>query len=167
MIKDNQRILLVEDHPFQRLATQYLLESFGFTQVITTDCAQGALQEMLGTEQPFDLLLCDQCLPDMCGIDLVKLGSRLGMIKKAILLSSLTPAELHGIENKANSHQLPLLGCLTKPLKQSDFIKLLTTTPQKDGYKPTNVKHLKTHESPHQNTNQVKTTFICPHKKPS
>ena len=70
MIKDNLRILLVEDHPFQLMATQCLLESYGFTQLTTTDSAEGALQQMLTSVQPFDILLCDQCLPDLCGLDL-------------------------------------------------------------------------------------------------
>jgi CheY-like chemotaxis protein len=118
----------VEDNPIQLRATQYLLESFGFTRLITTDCAQGALHEMRRAGQPFDILLCDQCLPDMLGIDLVKLASQLGMIRKAILLSSLTCAELDGIKSTANIHDLPLLGYLIKPLKQSEFTQLLTLT---------------------------------------
>jgi CheY-like chemotaxis protein len=130
MIKDNLRILLVEDHPFQLKATQCLLESYGFTQLTTSDCAEGALQQMLGAVQPFDILLCDQCLPDLCGLELVRFASHRGMIKQAILLSSLTPAELDGIENMANTHGLPLLGYLIKPLKQCEFRKLLTLISQ-------------------------------------
>ena len=126
MIKDNLRILLVEDHPFQLMATQCLLESYGFTQLTTTDSAEGALQQMLTSVQPFDILLCDQCLPDLCGLDLVKFASHRGMIKQAILLSSLTSAELDRLENTANINGLPLLGYLSKPLKQSEFRKLLT-----------------------------------------
>jgi CheY-like chemotaxis protein len=129
MINDNLRILLVEDHPFQRMATQYLLESYGFTQLIATDSAEGALQQMLEAERPFDILLCDQCLPDLCGLDLVKFASHRGLIKQAILLSSLTPSELDGLENMANTHGLPLLGYLVKPLKQSEFRNLLTLIP--------------------------------------
>lgn len=132
MIKDNLRILLVEDHPFQLRATQYLLESYGFTRLTTTDCAQGALQQMRDAKQPFDILLCDQCLPDISGIDLVRFASRRGMIKQAILLSSLTQAELDGLETMANIHDLPLLGYLVKPLKQSEFIQLLTSAPLKN-----------------------------------
>ncbi|NUU36319.1 response regulator [Pseudomonas sp. C2B4] len=131
MIKEHLRILLVEDHPFQLRATQYLLESYGFTRLTTTDSAQGALQKMLGAEQPFDILLCDQCLPDICGIDLVRFASHHGLIKHAILLSSLTPTELEGLENVANVHDLPLLGYLVKPLKQAEFIQILTSTPNK------------------------------------
>jgi CheY-like chemotaxis protein len=128
MTRDTPRILLVEDHPFQLKATQYLLETFGFTQLITTDCAQGALLEMLRTEQPFDILLCDQCLPDMLGIDLVKFASQLGMIRKAILLSSLSSAELDSIKSSVDTRDIPLLGYLTKPLRQSDLLRLLNST---------------------------------------
>jgi len=126
MIKDNLRILLVEDHPFQLRATQCLLESYGFTQLTTTDCARGALQHMRTAVQPFDILLCDQCLPDLCGLDLVKFASHRGMIKQAIILSSLTPAELDELEKIATTHDLPLLGYLIKPLKQSELKKLLS-----------------------------------------
>ncbi|MGZ7460172.1 response regulator [Pseudomonas sp. Ma2-10] len=126
MFKDDLRILLVEDHPFQLRATQYLLESYGFTQLTTTDSAFGALQQMLKAVQPFDILLCDQCLPDLCGLDLVEFASHRGMIRQAILLSSLTSIELDELEQKANEHGLPLLGYLIKPLKQSEFRNLLT-----------------------------------------
>ncbi|MGE8065955.1 response regulator [Pseudomonas sp. NPDC089569] len=128
MIKGNLRILLVEDHPFQLLATQCLLESYGFTRLTTSNCAQGALEHMLGADHPFDILLCDQCLPDFSGIDLVRLASRKGMIKQAILLSSLTSTELDELKGKAHLQNLPLLGYLAKPLNHSEFIKLLTTT---------------------------------------
>jgi CheY-like chemotaxis protein len=89
MFKDDLRILLVEDHPFQLRATQYLLESYGFTQLTTTDSAEGALQQMFKAVKPFDILLCDQCLPDLPGLDLVQLASHQGMIRQAILLRKL------------------------------------------------------------------------------
>ncbi|MBK5351891.1 response regulator [Pseudomonas sp. TH41] len=126
MFKDDLHILLVEDHPFQLKATQYLLESYGFTQLTTTDSAEGALQQMLKAVKPFDILLCDQCLPDLPGLALVELASHQGMIRQAILLSSLTSAELDELKKLANEHGLPLLGYLIKPLKQSEFRNLLT-----------------------------------------
>ncbi|MHC8313549.1 response regulator [Pseudomonas sp. GT1P32] len=126
MFKDDLRILLVEDHPFQLRATQYLLESYGFTQLTTTDSAKGALQQMFRSVQPFDILLCDQCLPDLPGLDLVQFASQRGMIRWAILLSSLSCTELDELEKTANKRGLPLLGYLIKPLKQSEFRNLLT-----------------------------------------
>ncbi|WP_460122096.1 response regulator [Pseudomonas sp. S2_C03] len=126
-LKDDLRILLVEDHPFQLMATQYLLESYGFTQLTTCDSAQKALQKMLAAVHPFDILLCDQCLPDLSGLDLVELASHQGMIRQAIILSSLTCTELDGLKKTANAHGLPLLGYLIKPLKQSEFRNLLNS----------------------------------------
>ncbi|MEZ1318409.1 response regulator [Pseudomonas fluorescens] len=109
------------------MATQYLLESYGFTQLTTCDSAQGALQQMLMAGRPFDILLCDQCLPDLPGLELVELASHRGMIRQAILLSSLTRTELDRLEKTANAHGLPLLGYLIKPLKQFEFRKLLNS----------------------------------------
>ncbi|WP_367372442.1 response regulator [Pseudomonas lini] len=126
MFKHDWRILLVEDHPFQLRATQYLLESYGFTQLTATDSAEAALQQMLKAAQPFDILLCDQCLPDLPGLDLIEYASHRGMIRQAILLSSLTSVELDQLKVMAHEHGLPLLGYLIKPLKQSDFRNLLT-----------------------------------------
>jgi CheY-like chemotaxis protein len=126
MSEHDWRILLVEDHPFQLRATQCLLKSYGFTQLTATDSAEAALQQMLKASQPFDILLCDQCLPDLPGLDLIEYASQRGMIRQAILLSSLTSIELDGLERIAIEHGLPLLGYLIKPLKQSDLRNLLT-----------------------------------------
>lgn len=126
MSEHDWRILLVEDHPFQLRATQCLLESYGFTQLTATDSAEAALQQMLKASQPFDILLCDQCLPGLPGLDLIEYASQRGMIRQAILLSSLTSIELDGLERIAVEHGLPLLGYLIKPLKQSALRHLLT-----------------------------------------
>ncbi|SDP32093.1 CheY chemotaxis protein or a CheY-like REC (receiver) domain [Pseudomonas arsenicoxydans] len=126
MFKHDCRILLVEDHPFQLRATQYLLESYGFSQLTATDSAEAALQQMDNALHPFDILLCDQCLPDLPGLELIELASQRGMIRQAILLSSLTSIELDELKRVAGENGLPLLGYLIKPLKQSDFRNLLT-----------------------------------------
>ncbi|MCU1752994.1 response regulator [Pseudomonas sp. 6D_7.1_Bac1] len=126
MFKYDLRIMLVEDHPFQLKATQYLLESYGFTQVTAVDNAENALQTMTQLQRPFEILLCDQCLPDLCGLDLIGIASHLGLIHQAIILSSLDSTELGILKKNAHEQRLPLLGYLAKPLKQSEFINLLT-----------------------------------------
>jgi response regulator of citrate/malate metabolism len=84
---------------------------------------------MLGVKQPFDILLCDQCLPDLTGLDLVRFASQRGLIRQAIILSSLTTSELDELVKTANEHGLPLLGYLIKPLKHSEFRDLLSLAP--------------------------------------
>ncbi|PVZ60752.1 response regulator [Pseudomonas sp. B1(2018)] len=129
MAEDDLRILVVEDHPFQLIATQCLLESYGFTRLTAADSARSAMQQMLGVKQPFDILLCDQCLPDLTGLDLVRFASQRGLIRQAIILSSLTTSELDELVKTANEHGLPLLGYLIKPLKHSEFRDLLSLAP--------------------------------------
>ncbi|POA21698.1 response regulator [Pseudomonas sp. FW300-N1A1] len=126
MFSYNFRIMLVEDHPFQLKATQYLLESYGFTHITTAESADTALQAMNQGHKPFEILLCDQCLPDLPGLDLIAIANHQGLIQQAIILSSLDTIELDRLKKQACEQHLPLLGLLPKPLTQSELIYLLT-----------------------------------------
>lgn len=119
------RILLVEDHPFQLLATQCLLRSFGFEQLTPAENAEQAIRLMTLSESPFDILLCDQCLPDLPGLELIEIASRRGFITTAILLSGLPVAELCTLQTLALKRDLPLLGYLPKPLNKDELDRLI------------------------------------------
>lgn len=121
------RILLVEDHDFQLRATQILLQSYGFEHITTADSAEVALHRMRETPTPYDVLLCDQCLPNLRGLQLIEAATHMGMIKRAILLSSLTSVELDELAQSAIRLGLPLSGFLIKPLKHLELITLLTS----------------------------------------
>ncbi|AZF09987.1 response regulator [Pseudomonas sp. R2-37-08W] len=122
------RILLVEDHPFQLLATQCLLRSFGFHQLTPVENAEQAIRTMTQSEFPFDLMLCDQCLPDLPGLELVEIASRGQFITRAILLSGLPTTELFKLTAQAAQRNLPLLGCLSKPLNKDELERLMSST---------------------------------------
>lgn len=122
------RILLVEDHPFQLLATQCLLRSFGFDQLTAVENAEQAIRAMSQSEHPFDLMLCDQCLPDLPGLELVEIASRRRFISSAILLSGLPTPELVNLTTQAAQRNLPLLGYLPKPLNKNDLEILIGLT---------------------------------------
>lgn len=124
------RILLVEDHPFQLLATQCLLKSFGFEQLTLAENAEQAIRLMSKATLPFDLMLCDQCLPDLPGLELVDIASRRHFITCAILLSGLPATELSHLMTQALQRGLPLLGCLSKPLNRGELAHLITPTLQ-------------------------------------
>ncbi|AZE77649.1 response regulator [Pseudomonas synxantha] len=121
------RILLVEDHPFQLLATQCLLKSFGFDQLTPVENAEQAIRLMSQSEHPFDLMLCDQCLPDLPGLELVEIASRQRFITSAILLSGLPQAELINLKRQALQRNLPLLGYLSKPLDKNQLESLIAS----------------------------------------
>jgi YesN/AraC family two-component response regulator len=119
------RILLVEDHPFQLLATQCLLKSFGFEQLTPAENAEQALHVMAGALTPFDLLLCDQCLPDLPGLELIEIASRRRFTNAAILLSGLPTVELANLTTQALNRNLPVLGYLSKPLNKEELVHLV------------------------------------------
>lgn len=127
--QEDLRMLLVEDHHFQLLAMQSLLKSYGFHQLTTAQNAQEALHAMANACEPFDILLCDQCLPDIPGLELIAMASHLGLIRQAILLSGLSVQELDALAGKAHERRLPLLGYLTKPLNAPEFRRLLARRP--------------------------------------
>lgn len=119
------RILLVEDHPFQLLATQCLLRSFGFARLTPAESAEQAICLMSQAEVPFDIILCDQCLPDLPGLELIEIASRRRFTTTAILLSGLPVAELASLISQAMDRGLPLLGYLSKPLNKDELAHLL------------------------------------------
>ncbi len=120
------RILLVEDHPFQLLAIQCLLKSFGFTQLTPAENAEQAIMLMRKTEAPFDVMLCDQCLPDLTGLELVEIASQAGFVKSAVLLSGLPTIELEYLKTLAIQRDLRLIGYLAKPLNKEAWIELIS-----------------------------------------
>jgi YesN/AraC family two-component response regulator len=115
----------VEDHPFQLLATQCLLKSFGFEQLTLAENAEQAIRSMSCATRPFDLMLCDQCLPDLPGLELVDIASRQHFITGAILLSGLPATELSNLTLQARRRGLPLLGYLLKPLNKDALTELI------------------------------------------
>ncbi|MFK3796975.1 MULTISPECIES: response regulator [unclassified Pseudomonas] len=129
MPKDMLRILLVEDHPFQLIALQILLNNHGLYRVTPALNAEDALTAMERSEQPYDVLLCDQRLPDMKGIELIEIASRRNLVRQAVLLSGLEDAQLVDIQREAFERGLPLLGCLSKPLNTLELLRLISFSP--------------------------------------
>ncbi|WP_397453442.1 response regulator [Pseudomonas sp. NA-150] len=136
MSKNNLRILLVEDHPFQLIATQILLNNQGYYRLTPALSAAEAMVAMENAKDPFDVLLCDQCLPDLPGLELIGLASQYGLIGQAVVLSGLSQEQLDTLERIALERQLPLLGCLSKPLQVQAFTDLLEISAQSDAGDP-------------------------------
>jgi len=71
-------------------------------------------------------MLCDQCLPDLPGLELVEIAGRRGFIAGAILLSGLPLPELANLKTQALQRNLPLLGYLSKPLNRDELMTLIS-----------------------------------------
>ncbi|CAM3150895.1 response regulator [Pseudomonas floridensis] len=129
MPKHNLRILLVEDHPFQLIATQILLNNLGYFLLTPVLTAVEALAALERSPAPYDLILCDQRLPDLEGLDLIDKAWQSGRVRQAIVLSGLPATHLMELQQLAGQRGLPLLGCLSKPLNGPDLVRLLSDAP--------------------------------------
>jgi CheY-like chemotaxis protein len=127
MLRHNLRILLVEDHPFQLIALQILLNNHELYRLTPALNASEALAALERSPQPYDLLLCDQRLPDMEGIDLIELASHRKLIRHAVLLSGVEACHLLDLERLARERGIPLLGCLNKPLNTLELFRLISS----------------------------------------
>lgn len=127
MPRHNLRILLVEDHPFQLIATQALLNHQGYFLLTPVLNAAEAFAALERSPAAYDLLLCDQGLPDLPGLELLDQSWRKGLVREAIIFSGLADANLRKLEQRARQRGLPLLGCLSKPLHAADLARLLDT----------------------------------------
>jgi CheY-like chemotaxis protein len=123
----------VEDHPFQLIATQVLLNNHGFYRLTPVLNANEAMIALERSATPYDLLLCDQRLPDVCGLDLIEQASQRGLIHQAVVFSGLAQSRLDDLQSQAAQRGLPLLGCLSKPLFTPDLTRLLAQFDGEDG----------------------------------
>ncbi|WP_081232238.1 response regulator [Pseudomonas chlororaphis] len=130
MNKKNQSdwpsLLLVEDHPFQLIALAMQLNRLGFFCIrMALDSAEALAIAQEGRK--FDVLVCDQHLPDGLGIELIDTMYRQGIIDHAILISGVdNPSLLDNLQKVARRRGLPLLACFSKPLPSTDLLQALS-----------------------------------------
>ena len=120
------RILIAEDHNFQRKAIVHMLSSLGIENVWQASNGRQAL-EILGREQgrPMDILLSDLDMPEMDGMEFIRHMARQYPDISIIIMSSMDRTLITSVEKMARSYGLRLLGAVEKPLLLEQFRKML------------------------------------------
>ncbi|WP_062794296.1 EAL domain-containing response regulator [Cupriavidus metallidurans] len=114
------RVLIVEDHPFQRAVAGHLLHRLGAMN--THAAADGREAEQALREQAFDLVLCDIDMPNCNGPELMARLTRdrehafFGTPPTWAWTSSLAPDILDSHRAFASEHIFPRVYALAKPL---------------------------------------------------
>ncbi len=86
-----KRILVVEDEMLIAFGTMVDLEDAGFEVVVTKDGRQGL--EAAASEQ-FDLIITDNNMPNMTGVDMISALRKAGNTLPIVLTSALNPQSL-------------------------------------------------------------------------
>lgn len=119
------RILVVDDHHFQRKAVIHMLQSLGVEKVCQAGNGKQAL-EVLQNEPVLDIVMSDLDMPEMDGMEFIRHLANQHPGISVIIMSSQDNVLITSVEKMAQSHALRLLGAVEKPLFLEQLKKLLT-----------------------------------------
>jgi CheY-like chemotaxis protein len=109
-IRGNERLLVIDDDPVIARVTQRLLERLGY-RVTAQTASQDALALVQASPDQFDLILTDQTMPGLTGVQLADAVRRLRPDLPLILTSGLAEAP-----TPEQRHALGVREFLTKPV---------------------------------------------------
>jgi len=120
------RVLVLEDHPFQRSVAVNMLRSLGCREVFeAADGAQAlALLDTVGT---VDVALCDLQMEGMDGLQFLQRVGASGQVRSVIISSSLSVDLRRAVQQMVALLGLDLLGDVGKPLHTDVLADLLRT----------------------------------------
>lgn len=113
------RILLLDDDPFMLSLLEDMLEDLGQFDVASATSAKIALS--LLRDAPPDLLVCDLSMPDMDGIEFLRLLAEGDYQGTVVLLSGMDAGVLKAAERLAMAQGLTILGACKKPVASAEL----------------------------------------------
>ncbi|MGC8605591.1 MAG: ATP-binding protein, partial [Desulfomonilaceae bacterium] len=116
---DPPRVLVVDDNPTNRRILVENIARWGFRVDDSVDAEHALLKlsEAISNQHPYQLILLDQCLPGMSGLELLHQIDDAANTKTILLSSS---ADLN---DREEAEGLGVSGFLMKPIKQADLKK--------------------------------------------
>ncbi|MFM2407317.1 MAG: hypothetical protein RL358_59 [Pseudomonadota bacterium] len=117
MNKKSLRILVIEDHSFQRRAMVYMLHALSIEDVWQANNGKHALEVMQADpDKKLDLVLCDLDMPEMDGMEFFRHLAKLQPGVSTLIISGMDTALISSVEKMASSYGLKILGAVEKPL---------------------------------------------------
>jgi CheY-like chemotaxis protein len=129
----SSRVLVIEEHPFQRRALARRLNELGVPRVLEAAGSSEALEHVRASAGSIALILSSLDVPQMDGLELLRaLGAEAPQIAVAVL-SALDRAPLRMIEAGAAEYGLRLVGLLEKPVSDDALRAVLVRAFQAGG----------------------------------
>ncbi len=110
------KVLVVEDHGFQRRMALRMLAELGVEQVWEAADGAAALGVLHGMPALPDLVLVDLDMPGMDGVEFIGHIAERHLAKGVALVSAMDQGLLNAVQSMARAHGLRVLGSIEKPL---------------------------------------------------
>ena len=110
------KVLVVEDHPFQRRALVRVLHGLGVARVSEAEDGSHALRCLAAGAETFDTVITDLDMPSIDGMALMREIGRMAPQVSIILLSAVEREVLGAVEWLAREQHINLAAALAKPV---------------------------------------------------
>lgn len=125
----NPRVLVVEDHEFQRKAIVAALSSIGVERVTEAENAEMALEILKSGSERFEATICDLQLGIMDGIEFLRTAPAESL--GTIILTSALPLDIRSSSQRVlMQSRLRIAGCLPKPVDTTELKQMLIEPPR-------------------------------------
>lgn len=118
-------VLVVDDDPLVLRQMGDILNGLGIREVITAENGLQAIRVMGERGNEFDALVCDLNMPEMDGVELIRLFGRSAFRGGLILMSGADETVLRTVSELAALHGLRVLGQAQKPVSAQQVGELL------------------------------------------
>ena len=121
------RILVVEDHDFQRQFLERMLRELGARHLLSAANGRAALELLQAQEGGVDVLITDLDMPDMDGMELIRHVASGGHAAALIVASAMERALITAVEAMAAAYGMHLLGFMEKPVTPQKLQQLISS----------------------------------------
>ncbi len=122
--------LVVEDNAFTSIMVCETLRSLGAAAIETVSTGREALDVIVNSQTPPNVLLVDLRMPEMGGVELIQRLAEQRYAGHLVLTSGVDEQTLGSVEELARTINVNVLGCLTKPVTAAALGELLAKLPE-------------------------------------
>jgi EAL domain-containing protein (putative c-di-GMP-specific phosphodiesterase class I)/AmiR/NasT family two-component response regulator len=125
------KLLVAEDHAFQRRSLVRMLTELGAKSVAEAGDGRIALDMLRGAGNSFDVIICDLDMPEMDGMEFIRHIGESASSASVILSSALDASVITSAENMTRAYGVRILGAIEKPATPGKLAELIGKHQQK------------------------------------